>query len=85
LGAREVEDDLLGLVVEFLFFLLDDTVGVKELVGDIGENGGAAGRHAAFGGLDEEAREEFAKVVRGGEFGEAAEEVPGEILGVNGC
>ncbi len=84
LGARQVEDDWLGLVVQFLFFLLDDAVGMQELVGDVSENGGAAGRHAAFGCLDEEARKEIAQVFRGGEMGVAGEEVRGEVCGVIG-
>ncbi len=83
-GARQIEDDGLGIVVQFLFFLLHDAVGMKELVGDVSENGGAAGRNAAFGRLDEEAREEFAQVFRRGEFGEVAEEVAGEVGGVIG-
>jgi hypothetical protein len=84
LRAREIEEDWLGLVVQFLFFLLDDTVGMKELVGDVSENGGAAGPDAAFGRLDEEAGKEIAQVFRGGEMGVAGEEVfrkVGEVIG----
>jgi hypothetical protein len=84
LGAREVEDDFLGLVVQFLFFLLDDAVGMQELVGDVGENGGAAGRDAAFGGMDEEAGKKFAQVFRGGEMLVAGEEVLREVVRVTG-
>jgi hypothetical protein len=62
-GAREIEDDLLGLGVFLVQFLLDNAVGMQELARDVGENGGAAGRDAAFGGLDEQAREEFAQVL----------------------
>ncbi|SRR5712692_10116315 len=84
LGAREIEDDWLGLVVQFLFFLLDDAVGMEELVGDVGENRGAPGRHTALGGLDEEAGKEFAQVFGGAEMGQAAEEVLGEVGKVAG-
>jgi len=84
LRARQVEDDFLGLVVEFLFFLLDDAVGMQELVGDVSENGGASGRDAAFGRLDEEVGKEFAEVFRGGEMSEAGEEVRREVGGVTG-
>ncbi len=80
-GAREVEDDFLGLVVQFL---LDDAVGMQELVGDVGKNGGAAGGHAALGGLDEEAGKEVAQIFRGGEMGVAGEEVFGEVVEIAG-
>jgi hypothetical protein len=82
-GAWEVEDDWL-LVVQFLFFLLDDAVGMQELVGDVSKNGSAPGGHAAFGGLDEEAGKEFAQVFRGGEMGMAGEEVLGEVVEIAG-
>ena len=45
---------------------------MQELVGDVGENRGAAGRNAALGDLNEEAGEEFAEVFGGGELREAA-------------
>jgi len=78
--ARQIHDDFLGLVVQFLFFLLDGAVGMQELVGDVGENGGAPRGHAAFGRLDEEAGKEFAQVFGRAEMGEAAEEVFGEVV-----
>src|SRR5690242_19698977 len=84
-GAREIEDDLLGLGVFLVQFLFDNAVGMQELARDVGENGGAAGRDAAFGGLDEQAREEFAQVLGRGELGEVVKEVFREIFGVNGC
>jgi hypothetical protein len=79
LRARQIHDDLLRLVVRFF---LDGAVGMQELVGDVGENGGAARPDAAFGHLDEEAREELADVGAGGEIGEFGEEVGGEVGGV---
>lgn len=59
-------------------------MGMDELLGEVAEHGGAAGRDAAFGDLNDEAGEEFLNVlaprrspwVRGG--------VGGEILGVAG-
>jgi hypothetical protein len=55
-------------------------VGVEELVGDVGKDGGAAGRDAAFGDEGEEAAEELADVDAGGELGEFGEEVGGEVF-----
>ena len=73
------------LLVRFLVqFLFDDAARMQELVGDVGENRGAARGYAALGCLKEEAGEEFAQVFRGGEFGEVAEEVPGEVDGIVG-
>jgi hypothetical protein len=50
------------------------------LVGDVGEDGGAAGGDAAFGDEDEEACEELADAVRRVELGELGKEVGGESL-----
>jgi hypothetical protein len=55
---------------------------VEELVGDVGKDGGAAGRDAAFGDEGEEAAEELADVDAGGELGEFGEEVGGEVFRV---
>src|SRR5215471_11330670 len=52
---------------------------MQELVGDVGENGGAARGDAAFGHQDEEAGKEFAQVFGGGELGMIGEEVFGEV------
>ena len=54
-------------------------MGMRELVGNVSKNGGAAGEHAAFGGLDEGAGKEFAQVLRGGEMAVAGEEVLREV------
>jgi hypothetical protein len=64
------------------FLAFDGVVGVEELVGDVGEDGGAARRDAAFGDESEEAGEELADVVGGIELGELGEEVGGEVFGV---
>ena len=80
-GAREVVDDL-GLLAGGFFFGGD--VGVEELIADVGENGGAAGRDAAFGHEDEEAEEVFAKVLGGGEVSAVGEEILGEVGKVAG-
>lgn len=70
------------LLVRFLVqFLFDDAARMQELVGDVGENRGAARGYAALGCLKEEAGEEFAQVFRGGEFGE----VDGVVGGRREC
>ena len=61
---------------------VDGVVRMQELVGDVGEDGGAARGDAAFGDEDEEAGEELVDVHGGIELGELGEEVGGEILGV---
>jgi hypothetical protein len=60
----------------------DGAMGVEELVGDVGEDGGAARGDAAFGYHDEEASEELADVGAGREFGEFGEEIGGEVFRV---
>lgn len=59
-GAWEVEDDLFGLVFRFL---VDGAMGMEELVGEVAEDGGAAGRDAALGDLEDEPGEEFLDVL----------------------
>ena len=73
-GAREVEDDLLGLVFSFA---VHGTMGMEELIGEVAENGGAAGRDASLGDLDDEAGEESLDVLAGRELVEFGEEVGG--------
>ena len=57
-------------------------VRVEELIGDVSENGGAAGGDAAFGDEGEEAREKLAEIDSRRELGELREEVGGEVLRV---
>jgi len=57
---------------------------MEKLVGDKREDGGAAGRDAALGHEDEEAREEEANVRGGSEFGKFREKIGGEVGGVTG-
>src|SRR5215510_2311823 len=68
--AGKVEKDL-GLVFRFL---VDGAVGMKELVGEVAEHGGAAGGDAAFGDLDDETGEEFLDILAGREFVEFRQE-----------
>jgi hypothetical protein len=82
LRARHVKDPFLGLVLGGLGFEDDGTVGVEELVGDVGEDGGAARGDAAFGDESEEAGEELADVRAGGELGKFGEKVGGEVFRV---
>jgi hypothetical protein len=81
LGAGDVDDDL-RLFFDGLGFEDDGAVGVEELVGDVGEDGGAAWGDATFGYEEEKAGEELADVGAGGEFGEFGEKVGGEVFGV---
>jgi len=53
---------------------------VKELIGDVSENGSASRRDAASGDQSEEAGEKLAEIDRGREFGELREEVGGEVF-----
>jgi len=73
IGARHIDDDSLGLVVARVCFAGDSAVGVEELVGDVGEHGGAAWGDAAFGDESEKAGEELVDVDAGVEFGEVRE------------
>ena len=79
LWAREVEDEFRWLVFRFL---VDGAMGMEELIGDVGENSGAAGRDAPLGDLRQEAGEEFLDVLAVKEVGRFGEEVGGEIGGV---
>jgi hypothetical protein len=63
-------------------FAIDGAVGVEELVGDVGEHGGAAGGDAAFGDEDHQPGEELVDVDGGVELGEFGYEVGGEVFGV---
>jgi hypothetical protein len=55
---------------------------MEELVGDVDEDGGAAGGDAAFGDKGEEAGEELEDVCADGKLGEFGEKVDGEIFRV---
>ena len=79
IGAGDVNDNL-RVVVGRGGFEEDGAVGVEELVGDVGKDGGAARGDAAFGDEGEEAGEELADVGAGGELGEFGEEVGGEVF-----
>jgi len=57
-------------------------MGMEQLVRDVRQNGGAAGRDAAFGNEDEQPGEEVLDVRGRLELRELGEEFSGEILGV---
>jgi len=57
---------------------------MQELVGDVGQHGGAARRNAALGDQDEKAGQEFEDVVAGFKLGEIGEEFGGEVFGIIG-
>jgi len=61
---------------------VDGAVGVEELVGDVGQDGGAARGDAAFGDENEEPGKKLVDVNAGIEFGELGEKVGGEIFRV---
>jgi len=83
LGARHVEDDLSGLGV-FLFG--DGGEGAEELVGDVGEDGGAAGGDFVLREEEEQAREEIVDLCGGGEVVEVGGEGGGDFGGLGlGC
>ena len=51
--TREIEDDLLGLVVLRADLAVEGALGMEQLVGDVRQNGDAARDDAAFGDEDE--------------------------------
>jgi hypothetical protein len=57
-------------------------VGVEKLIGNVGEDRGAARGDAAFGDQSEEADEELAEIEGRREFRELREEVAGEVFGI---
>jgi len=65
-----------------LVVVVDGAVGVEELIGDVGQDGGAARGDAALGDLDKEIGEELVDREGGLELGEFADEFRGEIRGV---
>jgi len=58
----------------------DGAVRVEKLVGDVGEDGGAAGGDGALGDELEEPGEELTDVYASGELGEFGEELGGEVF-----
>jgi hypothetical protein len=80
--ARHIVDDSDGLFVGGIGFEDDGAVRVEELVGDVGQDGGATGGDAAFGDENEEAGEELVDVNGGVELGELGEKVGGEVFRV---
>jgi len=77
-GAGHVENDLGGLGV-YLFG--DGGEGAEELVGDVGEDGGAAGGDFVLGEEEEQAREEVVDLGGGGEVVEVGGESGGDFGG----
>jgi hypothetical protein len=57
-------------------FAVDGAVGMEELVGDVGQDGGAARGDAAFGDKDQELGERLVDVDGRVELGEFGEEFP---------
>jgi len=65
-----------------IVFACDGAMGVEELVGDVGKDGGAAREYAAFGDEDQEAVEELVDVRGGIELREFGEEFREEVFRV---
>ena len=81
-GTRHIDDDSLGLVADGVGFVGDGTVGVEELVGDVGQDSGAARGDGTFGDELEEAGEKLVDVDTAFELGELGEELGGEVEGI---
>ena len=62
-----------------LVFVVHEGDGAEKLVGDIGEDGGAARRDAILAEQEKQAGQEFVDRLGGGEFGEAGSEVGARI------
>jgi hypothetical protein len=80
LGGRQIPVPLDGLAIDFA---LDGDEGVKELIGDVGQDGGTARGNAVLDDQDEELGEELIDLVGGLEIVELDREVGGEV-DVNG-
>ena len=65
-------------------FPVDGAVGMEELIGDVGQDGGTGRGDAALGDEDEEQGEELVDVEGGIDLGEFREEVGGEVEGIIG-
>ncbi len=73
-------DDLLRFFGLSFVFACDGAMGVEELVGDVGQDGGAARGYAAFGDEDQEAVEKSIDVRSGIELRQFGEEFWGEVF-----
>jgi hypothetical protein len=84
LWAREVPDDFDGSILGICGggFLLQGRECAKELVGDVGQDGGAPGRDAVLREKEQEAGEEIVNRGSGGEFAETIGEAGGEVGGL---
>src|SRR6266852_9396230 len=78
-GGGRVEDDLGELGV---FLRGDGGEGAEELVGDVGEDGSAAGGDFVLGEEEEQAREEIVDLGGGGEVVKVGGEGGGDFGGV---
>ena len=82
-GAGNVPDNLDRGVFRVMGggFLFHGGDGAEELVGDVGQDGGAAGADAVLGEKEQKAGEEVVDGSGGGESGQSAGERGGEIGG----
>jgi len=82
--AGHIENDLYRLIFAGLGveFVIDGGEGAKELVGDVGEHGGAARGNFIFGEEEKKSGEEFVDGNGGAEFLEVGGEDDGSFRGV---
>jgi len=82
--ARDIADlDHRDLFLELeKVFAVNGAMAVEELVGDVGQDGGAARGDAAFGDKDQELGEKLVDVDGRVELGEPGEEFRGEVEGI---
>src|ERR1700687_1678618 len=84
-GARDIaglEAGRVGLLKLEKVFAVDSAVGVKELVGDVGQNGSAARETRPLADQDQGACEVVVYVNSGLELGGLTEEFGGEVLSI---
>ena len=79
--VAEVENRLAAMLGLEVVIEGDGAVGVEELVGDVGQDGGAARGDATFGDEDKEQGEELGDVDGGVELGELGEKFRVEVGG----
>jgi len=82
LGAREIEDNLLGAVVRRVKFAVDDGEGAEEQIGGVSHDRGPTRGDAAFGLMEQQAGQEVVDRDGGLELAETLSQESGEVGGV---
>lgn len=81
-GARDVDDDLLGVFAGGIELLVDGGKGAEKLLNNVGQHGCFPGGNTVLGEEDEEFAEDEVHVLGGTDIGEIAEEEGSEVLSV---